>query len=334
MKVQVDQLRPNPYRRIEKYPINREKVEALKISINETDFWDNILARQVNGGYEIAYGHHRLIALQELGIKEVELPIKKLDNSTMIKIMANENLDDWQTSPAVINETVHAARDYLDSELAKCESWERTDKNIRSLFSSPESYTKTRETGVGRDTIRKFLGENWAHKENAIQTSLRIIKEKTPVDKEAFELLPTMYQAEAFESAVKNEKEAGHTIPKQKQRSIAKVIAKEGTGYRNISSRVHELVLPDIKKKPATYKEPVRPKLDDEGKKILGFIKGLKDRIDSVVSKSHTENNQLLEFMNPTLKKQIITSGNSLIKLLSEICNTSDKQTRQIPKGE
>ena len=119
MKIQVDQLRPNPYRRMEKYPINREKVESLKISITETDFWDNILVRRVKGGFEIAYGHHRLIALQELGIKEVELPVKELDNGLMIKIMANENLTEWHSNPAVINETVHAARDYLNSELAK-----------------------------------------------------------------------------------------------------------------------------------------------------------------------------------------------------------------------
>ena len=49
MKVFVDSLLPNPYRNIEKYPIDREKVEALKISIGETSFWDNILARPKPG---------------------------------------------------------------------------------------------------------------------------------------------------------------------------------------------------------------------------------------------------------------------------------------------
>ena len=37
-----------------------EKIESLAKSINQTGFWDNILARKKNGKIQIAYGHHRL----------------------------------------------------------------------------------------------------------------------------------------------------------------------------------------------------------------------------------------------------------------------------------
>jgi hypothetical protein len=61
--------------------------------------------------------------------------MRNLDDATMIKIMANENLEDWRLNTSVILETVRVTRNFLDAELAKYESWEKcTDKNIRALF--------------------------------------------------------------------------------------------------------------------------------------------------------------------------------------------------------
>ena len=153
MKVKVEDLKPNPYRNMEKYPIDREKTESLKISINETTFWDNILARKVDGEIQIAYGHHRLLALQELGIKEIDIPIKPIDNSNMIRIMANENMDQWGMNPSTTLETVRATRDYLDGELGKYDSWESANKSISSLFTEVKGFRSAKGQGVGQTTI-------------------------------------------------------------------------------------------------------------------------------------------------------------------------------------
>ena len=91
MKIAVSKIRANPFRRIASYPIDKAKVEALKTSIRETEFWDNILLREKPGKpglYELAYGHHRLQALKELGIAEIDVPVKDLDDATMLRIMA------------------------------------------------------------------------------------------------------------------------------------------------------------------------------------------------------------------------------------------------------
>ena len=50
MKVTLQQLRPNPYRDLARYPIHREKIEALKSSIRSTGFWDNIVIRKAKDG--------------------------------------------------------------------------------------------------------------------------------------------------------------------------------------------------------------------------------------------------------------------------------------------
>ena len=54
-----------------------------------------------------------LAALRELELGEVDIPVKDLDDATMIKIMANENMEDWETNTSVINETIQTVHDFL-----------------------------------------------------------------------------------------------------------------------------------------------------------------------------------------------------------------------------
>jgi chemotaxis protein histidine kinase CheA len=98
---------------MDRYPIRREKVEALKASIDSTTFWSNIVARPRPGHpgeFEIAYGHHRLVALRELypPDHEIGLIVRDLDDADMIRIMAAENMQEWSTDATVVLETVRA----------------------------------------------------------------------------------------------------------------------------------------------------------------------------------------------------------------------------------
>ena len=215
MKVQVKDLHSNPYRHMEKYPIQRDKVEALKTSIGETEFWDNVLARKNGAIYEIAYGHHRLTALQELKIKEVDIPVKEIDDAKMIRIMANENMDDWKSSPAVVNETVSVAKEFIDAEMAKAETWKDANKSISVLFDNQHSFEQTKNQGAGQNTILRFLGGNW--KQWMIQNALAIFKDEKEgiIDREAVEEMPSMQVANEFRRAVKS---AG--VPKAKRYGI------------------------------------------------------------------------------------------------------------------
>jgi ParB-like chromosome segregation protein Spo0J len=113
MKAQLKNVMPNPFRDMDKYPIHPQKVEALKKSIEDTDFWDNIVARKSpthKGKIEIAYGHHRLVTLKELyaGTEEFNFIVRDLDDEEMLKIMAHENLDEWGHVSDIERETVRA----------------------------------------------------------------------------------------------------------------------------------------------------------------------------------------------------------------------------------
>ena len=52
MAVAVKDLLPNPYRKIERYQLQPERLNALVRSIRDTSFWDNILARPNPDGSE------------------------------------------------------------------------------------------------------------------------------------------------------------------------------------------------------------------------------------------------------------------------------------------
>jgi len=72
-------------------------------------------------------------------------------------------------SVGALNETVSAARDYLNGVLAECETWEdlaAAYRSVRGLFpTDKDRYAQLRTTGVGADTLLKFLGSNWNAKD-------------------------------------------------------------------------------------------------------------------------------------------------------------------------
>ena len=118
--VKLRDILPNPFRRMNWYPIDEEKIERLQGSIDSTTFWDNLVARPSTkkGKYELAYGHHRLIALRGDRTRRIEgvydwdheirLIVRDLDDPMMIKIMANENREEYDTNASVSEESVCA----------------------------------------------------------------------------------------------------------------------------------------------------------------------------------------------------------------------------------
>jgi hypothetical protein len=253
MVVQVSKIDSNPYRRIDKYPINREKVEALKCSINQTGFWDNILLRQNGERFQLAYGHHRLTAIKELGIESVDVPVKVLDDATMLRVMANENMDEWKASPAVINETVLAAKEFIDAELAKYETWDTSNIFIKGLFPNQKAYETTKGMGAGQTTILAFLGGNW--KQWMIQEALETIKSdrEGKVDRKAAETLQSVEAAKHFKAAVKE-----YDIPYEDLKEIAEKIVADGRdSKREVAKAVQEIA---IERNLASFEDAYKPK--------------------------------------------------------------------------
>jgi len=111
MKIAVKDLRPNPFRDLKHYPTNPDKIDALVASIKDTEFWDNLLGRKSkthDGAIELAYGVHRLQALKRAGVDEIDIPVRNLSDTDMVKIMAHENQTEWAQSAVNDQETIRA----------------------------------------------------------------------------------------------------------------------------------------------------------------------------------------------------------------------------------
>ena len=160
---EIKNIVANPFRHIKKYPIRREKVAALRESLQKTGFWDNVVARVRDGKAEIAYGHHRLVALkEEYGPHhKVDLIIKDLDDEIMIQIMARENMEEWGSSAIVEQETIRAVVEAYGAGLIQLRSPKKLDmRYIRyapSFLPSDRGYAHT-PYAYNAQTIADFIG--------------------------------------------------------------------------------------------------------------------------------------------------------------------------------
>lgn len=224
MKVQLKDIKPNPFRHLESYPIDQEKVKRLRQSIKHTGFWDNIVGRKKDGIIEIAYGHHRVEALKKEfpSTHVINIIDRDLDDGMMIKIMADENDEAYTLSPAVIHETIKAVIKYLED-------------NPKRLSTSKI---------ITREEVCNFLGDGWFHKIKLSWPNIDAIEKKEVVKE--IEKLPSIQHAEHFRSIVK---ETGITETVQKK--IIADINKKGIGYRDVKSEVRKYVDQGIKKETA-----------------------------------------------------------------------------------
>ena len=227
MKVMIKDLKPNPFRDMDNYPIDQKKIDSLTESISQTGFWDNILVRKQNGDMQIAYGHHRLIVLRKLfkPTDFVDIPVKEVTDSDMLRIMANENYDAWGSNVAVIDETVKAARDFLLKHPEIVKDIELSLNQFRDSYHRGGGHIKY---DISARVISEFLGEKmwYVVKVNNSLRRLELVKNEI-LDKEAVESLPHESAARTFTQVVKNLEKEGNIISKAVQKKAAKNIVVE-----------------------------------------------------------------------------------------------------------
>lgn len=264
MEVKVTDLIANPYRDIKNYPPDPDKVTHLLDSISETGFWDNILARRKNGKFEIAYGHHRLIALQSYFKDEpdkvVNIPVKELDNIQMIRIMASENHENWGESPLVLTKTVKAAKEFLED-----------DANEEILKSLPSISKRTRSINykVGAKIIADFLGKNYTESQVAQAQGLTKKDSETNFDLSSTGRNWSMGKSNSFANiVVKTE-----ATPEQ-QKEAAKEIGDKISNLEGMKVVVEKVM---EKSKPKGEEVPEKKDYISPAQKEVKLIEGYKN---------------------------------------------------------
>jgi hypothetical protein len=243
MRFKLRDIEPNPFRDMARYVIDRQKVQALKASMDQTTFWDNIVARKVKGKAQIAYGHHRLIALKEKYDLdyEVNLIIRDLSDTEMIRVMANENMEEWSSSPAVEQETVRAvvlayAEGKIELDNPDKAERQRPDRVRYAPYFTPGSSHPACELPYTPETIANFLG--WVLKgddektrpKTCVHTALTALQAEEEIgDQKIIDDLNAAYAADTISRKEHADiiKEAKEAAKKEPTKAGAKRAARE-----------------------------------------------------------------------------------------------------------
>jgi hypothetical protein len=233
MRIPVKSLRPNPFRNIDRYPISRDKVDALKRSITDTTFWDNLLVREApNGkGYEITFGHHRKIALEELirdnpkYPKSIEAQVRDLTDTQMARMMAHENMQEWESSATVEQETIRAiVEGYANGKIELDDPNGVTKGRLRYAprFSIGEHQDARPDAPYTIETLARFLGWGESKVYKAL-SGLSAVEEDVAEDVDFHGLSPTA----ADEVAIAARRIAKETGSKAKAKKVVKQVAED-----------------------------------------------------------------------------------------------------------
>lgn len=233
-KINIEFIKNNPNRRMDLFKIDPVKVKGLVESINQTGFWDNIMVRpfdntladgtavmnhtemtaaladgRVNFSaqvFELAYGHHRLEALKEAGIKEIDVPVKYISDEHMMRIMALENKEGWGAVLISNLETVRQAKEFLEKFLKDFRDWADYTSTLedpeRDAIMPKRRFQDAKANGVGYRAVADFLGESWNATDVRIPMAVFKAIDKGYFTQEQIADFPSMGILDAFTALV------------------------------------------------------------------------------------------------------------------------------------
>lgn len=107
--VQPEQIKPNPFQPREEF--NQEHIAELAQSIKEKGVIQPLLARRRGDSYELIAGERRLRACNILGLKEIPLIVKEVDDRDSLEYALIENIQRESLNPI---EEAHAYQHLID----------------------------------------------------------------------------------------------------------------------------------------------------------------------------------------------------------------------------
>ncbi len=96
-KVSVSLIKPNPYQARIEY--KEEEILQLAESIKRNGLLEPILVRKKDNYYEIIAGERRFMAIQKLGLPDVEVKILNVNDAKLCEISLIENLERKDLNP-------------------------------------------------------------------------------------------------------------------------------------------------------------------------------------------------------------------------------------------
>lgn len=175
-RVKLGEIRPNRFRDLARWPVERSVIDGLKQSINETGFWNNLQAiRNERDEVELRFGHHRWTAGLELFGPDYEVAVEMVPFQgewSLLRALHMENAVNRNKVMHTHEVVAQLTRWWDDEVFEKYPSWDECEGS--AIFSRPlltqyfgptdetggggaGAYAKCAKYGIGREVIAKML---------------------------------------------------------------------------------------------------------------------------------------------------------------------------------
>jgi len=228
--IPINKIKPNPFRDLRLFPIDKAQIGDLKESINEFGFFGGLVGRKVDGFVELCFGHSRFEALKRAGETSVEVLIKDFDDDEMVAVMVTENATQSGSNPAAIMNECAAAMRRLVVILLEMDFSRVREKYGTRLFDGKAGFERARgkllaridnpekDGGLGEPLIRAYLGGDGAYRSfQEIRYAVATLKQSAVYDTIVDDAL-VAYQEREFAKAP-GPKAAGAAVKPRKQPS-------------------------------------------------------------------------------------------------------------------
>lgn len=116
VQIKLSIVDPNPFRRLEKFPYDNAKINALRQSIRDVGLWPGVIGRRFGNRVQIAFGHHRVESARRENLQKASLILMDLTDEQMLQYMGRENLEDYNAHFLTMLETWEAGIMYFNAE--------------------------------------------------------------------------------------------------------------------------------------------------------------------------------------------------------------------------
>jgi len=142
VRIKLKDIRPNPYRDMDIDPLNSKAINSLKLSIDQHGFWNGLQVRKSGKHYELIFGHHRLKAAIDAGIKTAEIPVVRMTDEETVRAMATENATHRETNFSACANDVAAACRVLGYLMLTAKSLDDLPPSVVKIFTTVHSDSK------------------------------------------------------------------------------------------------------------------------------------------------------------------------------------------------
>ena len=246
ISVGIGSVGKNPYRDMDMFPIQPDKIASLKESIEKTGFWPSIIARPVDNMiegdvidqttlqtliaedydfsdvvWEKAFAHHRQVACEELGFDTILIIPQIVSDEQMLLMMANENKEGFGANINSTLETVRQVKVAIEIGIADYDTYEdyAKDAGDEPFFTTSKSFLNAQKQGVGFKTVRRFLGDTWSDRQVRVPMAVLRAVEEGLFHQEDIVNVPAMGLLEGIASIARTVYE-GHTPQKKDAEAI------------------------------------------------------------------------------------------------------------------